>query len=312
MKKPKIIVVLGATTTGKTKLGVKLTIFFGGEIVSADSRQVYKRMDIGTGKDLKDFKVKTKNGETVIRHHLIDVADPRDVFSLADYQKKARRAIDDILKRGKIPIIVGGSGLYIQALIDEFDLTSVKPNIELRNELEKKCASELFLDFLKINKSAAQDLNNSDKNNKRRLIRYIEIEASGKQKSRILANNSRYDAFLIGLRFEKDEIERRIFARLEQRLLKEGMVREVEELFDYIGNWKKIEDFGLEYKYIAYFLQNRLDYDEMKEQLFVAIRQYAKKQGTWFRRWEKQGAKINWVSDYKESKAMIHNFLTKE
>jgi len=157
----KIIVVLGPTASGKTKLGVDLALHFNGEIISADSRQVYKYMDIGTGKDLSEYKD--------VPYHLLDVVHPNTKFHLAKYQILAFKAIDDILKRGKTPIIVGGSGLYLQAVVDNYNLSKTKPDSKLRNRLETATVQELFLKLEKINSKFANKLNNSDRNNKRRL-----------------------------------------------------------------------------------------------------------------------------------------------
>ena len=175
MSDKKVIVILGPTASGKTAVGVKLAKALKGEIVSADSRQVYRGMDVGTGKDLAEY------GK--IPYHLIDVADPQEIFDLAQYQKLAFEAINDILRRGKLPIVAGGSGLYLQALVDGYQLSTVKPDAKLRAGLEQKTLAELQKILAKQNKIFFAKLNNSDRNNKRRLIRYIEItgqKAKGK------------------------------------------------------------------------------------------------------------------------------------
>lgn len=269
--KPKLIVILGPTASGKTGLGVDLAYEFNGEIVSADSRQVYKGMDIGTGKDLKDFRLQvpiTNNQETKnkkftiikIPYHLIDVVSPKTKFDLAKYQKQAFRAIDDIIKRGKLPILVGGTGLYLQAVVDNYQLSSVNLNKELREKLEKLSVDQIFVLIKKANPKMAERINNSDKNNKRRLIRYMEILA-GDTSFTAKSGNKKYDTLIIGLNKPKEELEARIYKRLIERFEKEDMVGEVKKLRKQGVSWKRLEGFGLEYKFIAWFLQDKMEYD---------------------------------------------------
>ncbi len=316
IKKPKIIVILGPTASGKTKLAVKLAEEFNGEIVSADSRQVYRGMDIGTGKDLREYKN--------VLYHMIDVADPSEEFSLAHYQKLAYSAIDDVLQRGKLPIIVGGSGLYLQAVVDGYELSSAKPDLGLREELEKKTVDDLYCELLKINHDFAEKINNSDRNNKRRLIRYIEIgttnvNANNKDGSRINTDlktdlyksgtTGRYEALILGLSLSKEELHERIYKRIIDRLENEDMMGEVDRLHDKGVSWKRLESFGLEYKFLSWHLQEKIDYNEMVEQLFLKTKQFAKRQMTWFKRWEKQGTEINWVDTEEAAVKKIKNFI---
>jgi len=304
----KIIVVLGTTASGKTKLGVDLARKFNGEIISADSRQVYRGMDVGTGKDLDEYKN--------IPYHLIDVVNPNTKFSLAKYQKLAFKAMDNILKRGKTSIIVGGTGLYLQAVVDNYNLSGARPDKELREKLEEKSAGELFLELKKINSKFAERLNESERKNRRRLIRYIEImQDKGAEKKGVShpigceTPKAKYDFLLLGLTWPRETLKERIYKRLMERLEKENMVGEVKELHKDGVSWKRLESFGLEYKYISLYLQGKLDYEEMVEKLNIAIRQFAKKQMTWFRRWEKQGRKINWVKDGEEAEKLVREFL---
>ncbi|PIR13976.1 tRNA (adenosine(37)-N6)-dimethylallyltransferase MiaA [Candidatus Falkowbacteria bacterium CG11_big_fil_rev_8_21_14_0_20_39_10] len=322
-KKGKNIVILGPTSSGKTGLAVKLAHKFNGEIVSADSRQVYKGMDIGTGKDLKDYcfkisrnkkqktnKFKIQNSKFVkIPYHLIDVVSPKQQFDLAKYQKLALKAIEDILSRGKVPIIAGGSGLYLQAVVDNYNLMPVKPDKKLRVKLEEKTARELFVILKRLDPKKAKVLNNSEKNNKRRLVRLIEVKS---QKSKVKSEeckNFEYSYLLIGLSCSKEILYKRIYKRLIHRLEKEGMVNEVKRLKKQGLSWKRLESFGLEYKYVSLYLQGKLGYDEMVEKLNTAIRQYAKRQMTWFRRWQKMGAKIRWVKNRGEAERLAREFL---
>jgi len=322
----KIIVILGLTASGKTKLAVELAEKFNGEIVSADSRQVYRGMDIGTGKDLKDYRLEIPNPNDQlpnkfkiqnsklkiieIPYHLIDVANPKEQFDLAQYQKMAFRAIDDILKRGKLPILAGGSGLYLQAVVENYKLSEAKKDLALRKKLEKLSAAELFNKLKKLAPKLAEKLNQSDKNNKRRLIRYLEIVGQDHNfKSR--AGKRKYNALIIGVNFSRDILKQRIFKRLLERLKEQNMIGEVERLHEQGLSWKRLEDFGLEYKFVSLYLEGELQYEEMVEKLNLAIYQFAKRQMTWFKRWEKQGANINWVKDNKKIEKLVKDYLEK-
>lgn len=297
--KNKILVILGPTASGKTSLAVRLAEKFNGEIVSADSRQVYRGMDIGTGKDLSEYSVP---------YHLIDVVSPKIRFDLAKYQEAAFKAIDGILKRGKLPILAGGSGLYLQAVIDNYRLSDIKSDLVLRKKLDKLNALELFKKLEELAPKMAAKLNQSDKNNKRRLIRYLEILGQDKNfKSRI--GKKKYQALLIGVNISREVLQQRILKRLIDRLKDQDMVGEIKKLRKGGLSWKKLEEFGLEYRFIALYLQNKLQYDEMIEKLNLAIYQFAKRQLTWFKRWEKQGAKINWLKDNKKIEKLVKTFL---
>jgi tRNA dimethylallyltransferase len=329
--KPKIIVILGTTASGKTKLGVDLARQFNGEIISADSRQVYRGLDVGSGKDLSEYgeieksplerggasltrrgvlKV-TEPEKSFVPYHLIDIADPKDRFSVAEYQRQTFAAIEDILSRGKLPIIVGGSGQYLEAVVENYQLAEVKPDENLRNDLEEKSAPELFEILQNINKTFAEKLNNSDKNNKRRLIRYLEVFNNVAPQALIPKPQvPNYDFLLLGLTFPKEILADRIHQRLINRLENENMIQEVSDLHDKIGlSWERLEEFGLEYKFIAQYLQEKFDYDQMVELIDKASNQFAKKQMTWFKRWEKK-RKIIWLSEERPEK-IIADFLNK-
>lgn len=302
-KKNLVLVILGPTAAGKTSLGVRLAAKYQGEIISADSRQVYKGMDIGTGKDLAEYK----QGKKQIPYHLIDVISPKTEFNLAKYKKLANKAITDILSRQKLPIIVGGTGLYLQAVVDNYDLSVIKPNLLKRQELEALNREELFLRLEKLKPEFAHKLNNSDKNNPRRLIRYLEIleaggELTGKQ-------DSPYQFLVLGLDYPDEVLRERIVKRINDRLDNEGMVAEVEGLHDQGVSWKRLISFGLEYKFISYYLLEKLTYEEMITKLSDTSYRFAKRQKTWFKRWEKQGRKIEWVKDEKEAEELIEKYL---
>jgi len=301
--KPKVLVILGTTSAGKTSLAVKLAAALGGEIISADSRQVYKGMDIGTGKDLAEYKVAGKK----IKYHLIDVVSPKQKFDLAKYQKLAGKAILDILKRKKLPIIVGGSGLYLQAIVDNYILDNVKPDLKKRALLEKLTLEELYKKLEKVKPEFTARLNNSDRNNKRRLVRYLEIvatpgaEAKGREESP-------YEFLLIGLNAPDDILKERIIKRLSDRL-EEGLVEEIKSLNRAGVSWEKLISFGLEYKFVSQYIQDKFEYEEMVQKLNTALYRFAKRQKTWFKRWEKQGRKINWVKDLTDATRQIKKWL---
>ena len=322
-KKKKVVVIVGTTASGKTSLAVDLAYKFGGEIISADSRQVYKYMDIGTGKDLDEYHVKTRRGVLEkpkiikISYHLIDVAHPNTHYDLAKWLRQAKMSINDISDRGRLPIVAGGTGLYSQALVDNFNLSKHGEDKKLRERLEKKSETELFEILLKLDEKFTRKLNNSEKNNKRRLVRYIEI---CKQENEIkiakcplgknLDKNSEYEFLLIGITYPIEILRKRICKRLIHRLEKEDMLGEVANLHkDRNVSWKRLQSFGLEYKFIAQYLQKKFSYDEMAEKLNIAIGQFAKKQITWLRRWEKQGATIHWVKNRREAGKLCKNFL---
>jgi tRNA dimethylallyltransferase len=298
--KPKVLVVLGTTASGKTHLGVELAAALNGEIISADSRQVYKGLDVGTGKDLAEYKFKGKN----IPYHLIDVASPKQKFNLARYQKLAFKAIEDILQRGKMPIIVGGSGLYLQAIVDNYELREVRPPSPQRAEWEKLTAEKLFEKIHKLKPEFASRLNNSDRHNARRLSRYLEIISAGDLDT-IKKRESPYNFLLLGLTWPDEKLREKISARILTRLEKEGMIAEVKKLNQAGLSWERLKSFGLEYKFISQHLLGEISYSETVEKLATASYRFAKRQKTWFKRWEKQGAKIEWIKDAVGAKKKI-------
>lgn len=306
--RPLVLVILGPTASGKTSLAVKLAAKYEGEIISADSRQVFKGMDIGTGKDLKEYVVRGKK----IPYHLIDVVNPSDDFDLAKYQKLANSAIKDILSRGKLPIIAGGTGLYLQAIVDGYQLDKFSPDKQKRFELEALSVSELYERLEKIKPDFTHKLNNSDKNNPRRLIRYLEIfsqENNIEKTKPALKKRPAYDFLILGLQQDDEEMRARIMKRIVGRLDNEDMVGEVERLLEEGVSPERLNSFGLEYRHINWYLQDKLDYDEMIEKLGLATYRFAKRQKTWFRRWEKQGRLINWVKDLTEAEKILKNKL---
>lgn len=277
--KPSILVILGPTASGKSDLAVALAKELDGEIVSADSRQVYKGLDIGSGKI-------TKKEMKGVPHYLLDVVSPKQRFTVSDFQQKAYEAIDDILSRGKLPIICGGTGFYIQSIVDGIVLPEVKANETLRTKLQKVTTPKLYEMLKKLDAKRAKEI---DGNNRVRLIRAIEIAKSLGKVPKI-KTKPRYEALQIGIKFSNEKTEERIKIRLEKRI-KAGMIKEAENLHKKGLSWKRMEELGLEYRYLALYLQKKITKDEMIEQLNSEIRRYAKRQMTWFKRDEK----IFWI-----------------
>ncbi len=274
-----ILVILGPTASGKSDLAVTLAKRINGEIISADSRQVYKGLDIGTGKI-------TKKEMKGIPHHLLDVADPTERFTVQDFQDLAYPIIDDVLKRGKLPIICGGTGFYIQAIVDGIVLPDVQLDKALRTKLAKLDTVELFKMLKKLDPKRAKDI---DQQNRVRIIRAIEIaEEMGKVPK--LKAKPRYKAEQFGIYYSDELLKGRIRTRLEKRM-KDGMIEEVEKLHKKGLSWKRMEELGLEYRYLALYLQKKISKEQMISELETKIWQYAKKQMTWFKR----DGRIQWV-----------------
>ncbi|MEK7585830.1 MAG: tRNA (adenosine(37)-N6)-dimethylallyltransferase MiaA [Patescibacteria group bacterium] len=275
MSKNKIIVILGQTSTGKSDFAVGVAKKIDGEIISADSRQVYKGMDLGTGKI-------TKKEMRGVPHHLLDVVNPKKIFSVSDFKKLADKKIEEILTRGKIPIICGGTGFYIDAVVDGTILPEVPPNKNLRAVLSKKSAEQLFVMLKKLDPTRAKNI---DAKNKVRLIRAIEIaKALGHVPS--LASdgiNTKYQVLKIGLMLPDELLKGRIYARLLARI-KKGMLGEIKNLHKQGISWKRMEQLGLEYRYGALYLQGKMNRKEMMEKINTESWHYAKRQKTWFKR----------------------------
>jgi len=288
---PKLLVILGPTSSGKTKLAIEIARQFNGEIISADSRQVYKGMDIGTGKDLTEYG----KGSEAIKYHLIDVVEPHKQFNLKQYQTLAYKAIDGIIKRKKTPILVGGSGLYLQAVVDGYQLSEAKPESKIIT-ISKLSLEQIYTQIKELDPKFLDRLNNSERKNKQRLLRYLEIIQSSKTAHNDLHGTSKpqYTSLVIGIDYSLNTIRHKIKKRLDDRF-EQGMIKEVESLHQNGLSWEKLEAFGLEYKFISQYLQKKTTLTEMKEKLAIASGQFAKRQMTWFRRWEKQGREILWV-----------------
>ena len=295
-----LIVILGPTASGKTSLAVKLAADLRGEIISADSRQVYRGMDIGTGKDLAEFQI--KGG--VIPHHLIDILDPDQEFNVFEFQKQFYEIFNALRAKQVLPILVGGTGLYLESVLTDYVLPPAKPDERLREELEGKSNTELQNILLAMK----PDLHNkTDLEDQGRLIRKIEIEMARQNVSDHPTPRPLIHAVIFGIHRERAELRQSIAARLQQRMNK-GMIEEVSRLHAQGLSWERLDSFGLEYRFIAKYLQNAITKEEMMSKLEIAIGQFAKRQVTWFRRMEKKGVPIEWVSgnDYP---ALYHRVL---
>ena len=282
----KLVVVLGTNASGKSELGIRLANCFGGEIVSADSRQVYRGLDLGSG------KVTPQQAGTV-PHHLIDVAEVADYYSLAQYQQAAYHAIDAITAAGKLPLLVGGTGLYVSAIVEGYELVDVPPNEPLRAELENLPLAGLVERLEKADPEAASRI---DRKNSRRIIRAIEIAAAGFAHSAGRKSSPRYDCLQLGLSWPKEILEKRIEKRLQDRLAG-GMIDEVAGLRRQGVSDLRLDKLGLEYRYITRYLRGELGtLDELRLQLGIAIRQFAREQITWFKR----DRRIIWLDPTKD------------
>ncbi len=278
-----LITVLGPTAAGKTRLAALLAGEFNGEIISADSRQVYKRMNLGTGKDYEDYIV---NGSP-IPFHLIDIAEPEDEFNLYLFREKFFQAFNLINKNRKIPFLTGGTGLYLNSIIKNYQLTKAAPSKERINELNLLSEDELRDILIELNPSIH---NKTDLEFKDRIIKAILIAES----SEVICNKENISSLNIGVFYFRDVIKRRITERLNQRL-KNGMIEEVENLIKEGITYEKLNFFGLEYRYIGFYLKGDLNYNDMRQKLNSAIHNFAKRQMTWYRKMEKEGTIINWI-----------------
>ena len=283
----KMITILGPTASGKTPVAARLAAEIGGEIISADSRQVYRRMDIGTGKDLGDY------GK--IPYHLIDIREPGTKYNLFEYQQDFFDAYQDIQSRGAVPILCGGTGLYIEAVLKGYHLSPVPQNQTLRDSLEGKSLAELtqMLTDLKA-KTGSNMHNTTDVDSCQRAIRAIEIETYNIEHPTPRRELPPVDSIIIGIDIDRELRREKITRRLKARL-EEGMVEEVKALLDEGIPADDLIYYGLEYKFVTEYLTGKITYDEMFTRLEIAIHQFAKRQMTWFRGMERRGFKIHWI-----------------
>ena len=297
----KLITIVGPTATGKTNLAVTIANRIDSEIISADSRQIYKGMDIGTGKDLNEYKINNKS----IPYHLIDIIHPNEDYSVYSFQKDFHITYNDILTKNKCPILCGGTGLYIESVLLNYKMSSIKPDYALRNKLEKLSKNKLHDMF--------QDLNNKVPNNwkcdtKQRIIRGIEIALKNNQNIK----STKYEldlnkVIVIGIHIDIEKRRKKITQRLQYRL-SNGMIEEVEKLLDGGLSPDRLNYFGLEYKFIGQYFSGKVNKNDLFQKLNSAIHRYAKRQMTFFRRMEKRGIKINWLEspDIQHALKIIH------
>jgi len=304
----KLLVILGPTASGKSDLAIKIAKLFNGEVISADSRQVYKGMDIGTGKVEKDkiqdayLRRQTDYYSSGIRHHLLDVVDPKEYFSVAQYQKLALSAIKDIQQRNKLPILCGGTGLYLSTIIEGWQLPNVPPNAKLRQELEKLNIEQLSQKLRKLDSERTTTI---DKNNKHRLIRAIEIATSKGSVPLLIKKPLEWNILILGIKKDKKELKELILERLKKRF-EEEMIEEVKKLKENGISSKRLEDFGLEYRWVNRYLENQVNYKEMFDSLYRDICNYTKRQMTWF----KKIPNVHWVTKNEEAIKLAGDFFS--
>ena len=301
------IVVLGPTAVGKTYIGVQLAGHFGGEVISADSRQTYKGLDIGSGKDLKDY---VYNGKP-LPYHMIDIADLNIEYNVFHYQQDFYRVFDSLIERKVLPVIVGGTGMYLDAIVRNYELVDVPEDPELRKELSEKSLEELGEIYLKLK----PDLHTkADLLERDRVIRGIEIVLGHQEPKRSELLKEMYPRpeikpLIIGTTFDRTKVRENIKTRLIERL-DEGMLDEVQNLHDSGYSWERLEKLGLEYRWCSLLLQGKIDSkEEMIEKLYIAIGQFAKRQETWFRFMEKNGVKINWLPAVQDKQVRLQSAI---
>ena len=291
MQNQKMITILGPTASGKTSVAAALALRTGGEIISADSRQVYRRMDIGTGKDLADYTI----GDVHIPYHLIDIAEPGTKYNLFQYQQDFHTAYNDIRSRGKLPILCGGTGLYIEAVLGGYSLSPVPQNQKLRESLEGKSLDQLTQMLVQLKQKNGSNMHNrTDVDTAQRAIRAIEIETYNLEHPTPERQMPPVDSLVIGINIDRELRREKITRRLKARL-EEGMCDEIRSLIDGGVNPDDLIYYGLEYKFVTEYVVGRTSYEEMFRQLEIAIHQFAKRQMTWFRGMERRGYTIHWI-----------------
>ena len=331
IKKTKTIIITGPTATGKTTLAVNLARRFNGEIISADSRQVYRGLDIGTGKDIEEYGT----GDNAVKYHLIDILSPNDEYNLKQFNTDAKRLINEIQGRDKLPIIAGGTALYVDSLVSDYDFPISAPDSNVRAKFRTKSAEELA-DYLK---TTYPEIYNKleNKNSQPRLLRAIEDAVSQESQNRLQAtgighqkdqesniehlsavasakegrtSNKNFEWLIIGTFFPRKEVHARIEKRLEERL-DSGMIEEVKSLHKNGVSWERLDAFGLEYRYISKYLKEEISLEEMKSTLLAKIRRLARSQDIWFRKMEKKGHKFYWIpeGEIKQASSLIRDFL---
>ena len=293
------MIVLGPTAVGKTSIGVQIAHKFNGEIISADSRQTYRHLDIGSGKDLAEYTV----DGTPIPYHLIDIIDLPAEYTVYNYQQDFYRAFKDIQSRGKLPVVVGGTGMYIDAIVRDYQLVNLPENPELHKQLEATPLEELAARLLELQPDLHTKNDLLEKDRVIKALEIIEAKKAGYDTTSI--ERPEIKPFIIGTTLERPKVWENISIRLRERL-ENGMLEEVQSIHDNGISWERLEKLGLEYRYCSLFLKGELKTKEqLYEELFIAIRQFAKRQETWFRMMEKKGVEIHWLSKTQDKKARI-------
>jgi len=300
VNKYNLITVLGATAGGKTSFAAHLALALDTEIISADSRQVYRGMDIGTGKDMADYTV---NG-VKIPAHLVDIVDAGYKYNVFEYQKDFLKVYTEIIEKGKTPILAGGSGMYLESVLKGYRMINAPINSALREELANKSLSELTQKLSEMKKLH----NTSDIDSAKRAIRAIEIEYYCQNNPQIDYSFPQINSLVIGIKFDRDSRRRRISARLKERL-ENGMIEEVQRLLDKEISAEDLIYYGLEYKYVTQYLLKEITYTQLFDNLNTAIHQFAKRQMTWFRKMERAGTKIHWFDGYDSMDKKIERAL---
>jgi tRNA dimethylallyltransferase len=297
-----LITILGPTATGKTRLAAKLAKEFNGEIISADSRQVYRQLNIGTGKDLEDYSV----DEVQIPYHMIDIIDPTEEFDLYKFNQLFYKIHKEIIDNNKIPFLVGGTGLYLNSILKSYTFAIADFSKENLGQFNKFSTEALKHYLIELNPNLH---NTTDLLDRARIIKAIIVTRS---QDKSLPEQTNINSLVVGIKLPRSEIKNRITARLKIRM-KNGMIEEVENLLKKGISYEKLDFFGLEYKYVGLYLKKELDYNDMFQILNSAIQKFAKKQMTWFRKMEKEGIKINWIGgpDYGEAKEIIKQNFAK-
>lgn len=298
------LVILGPTASGKTQLACQLAYYLNGEVISADSRQVYKDLNIGTGKDLDEYTINDKK----INYHLIDIIEPGEQFYLHDFVRELKNSFNNIISNNKLPIICGGTGLYLDALQKDFSFTQIKESEQLRKELELLSKEELQKKLSEYNNEKLKD---TDLNSKKRVLRAIEIAEHLKNNKIELKNlELPYKPYYIGINLSVEKRKDLIYKRLVSRI-DNGLIEEAEEILKKGTTHERLQFLGLEYKFLSRYLQNKISREELITQLSTAINQFSKRQMTWFRKMEKEGVKINWVEKGSDIKDILKDLDSK-
>ncbi|MBB6237808.1 tRNA dimethylallyltransferase [Pedobacter sp. AK013] len=287
MDQRNLIIILGATASGKTKLAVSIADALNGEIISADSRQIFKRMDIGTGKDLQEYYINSRK----ITHHLIDILEPGERYHVDAFKNDFYQAFESVTKKNKIPILCGGTGMYIHSLLQNQTLTAVPVNQQLRDQLNPLSKEELIS---KLQHGKNQNMDHVDLSSKKRLIRALEITDYLRHNTLEVVERPEIKPIIFGLKNETEVTRAKILTRLNERF-KAGLIEEVEQLIKEGIGKEMLVFYGLEYKFIVNYLDGLLTFEELKLRLGIAICQYAKRQSTFFRKMEKDNIEIIWL-----------------